>query len=219
MDRSGSPRYYKRDFWETENLRYTEPHFRMRKVAWLVRKLAGGRELDLLDVGCGPGTLAGLLPASVRYYGIDIAIQRPAPNLVESDVTAERLSFRGMRFDIVVAQGLFEYLGDVESAKLGEIAALVADGGRFVCTYQNFAHRRRNLYQPYSNIRDPAEFRRDLARSFRIDRAFPTAYNWKHSHPRRPLIRIPQEHLTVNVPLIGRPLAVDYCYLCSRRPA
>jgi SAM-dependent methyltransferase len=218
VDRPEAPRYYKRDFWETENLRYAEPHFRLRKVAWLVRRMAAGRELDLLDVGCGPGTLAGLLPASIRYHGIDIAIQRPAPNLLESDITAEPLSFRGMRFDLVVAQGLFEYLGDVQSAKLGEIAGLVADGGRFICTYQNFAHRRRNVYPPYSNIRDPAEFRSDLSRYFQIDRAFPTAYNWTHSHPRRALIRAPQEHLMANVPFIGRPLAVDYCYLCSPLP-
>jgi 2-polyprenyl-3-methyl-5-hydroxy-6-metoxy-1,4-benzoquinol methylase len=87
VDGSETPRYYKRDFWETENLRYAAPHFRLRKVAWLVRKLAGTRELDLLDVGCGPGTLAGLLPASVRYHGVDIAIQRPAPNLLELDLT------------------------------------------------------------------------------------------------------------------------------------
>jgi SAM-dependent methyltransferase len=218
VDGSEAPRYYKRDFWETENLRYAEPHFRLRKVAWLVRKLAGSRELDLLDVGCGPGTLAGLLPASVRYHGIDIAIQRPAPNLLELDLTKEPAGFRGLRFDIVVAQGVFEYLGDAQSRVLGEIAGLFKDGGRFVCTYQNFAHRRASVYQPYSNVRQPAAFRRDLGRHFRIEQAFPTAFNWGHSHPRRALVRFPQEHLTVNVPVIGRRLAVDYCYICAAPP-
>ena len=63
-DRQGGVRYYKRDFWVDENLRYAEPHFGMRKVAREVRRIARGRECDLLDVGCGPGTLsaAGLAP-------------------------------------------------------------------------------------------------------------------------------------------------------------
>lgn len=43
--------YYKREFWKTENLKYTEPHFRMRKVARALSKLPGDHELDLLDVG------------------------------------------------------------------------------------------------------------------------------------------------------------------------
>jgi SAM-dependent methyltransferase len=187
-------------------------------VAWLVGKLAGTRELDLLDVGCGPGALAGLLPASVRYHGIDIAIQRPAPNLLELDLTKEPAGFRGLRFDIVVAQGVFEYLGDVQSRVLGELAGLLKDGGRFVCTYQNFLHRRASVYEPYSNVQEPAGFRRDLSRYFRIDRAFPTAFNWEHSHPRRALVRVPQERLAVNVPVIGRRLAVDYCYVCAPLP-
>lgn len=218
MDGSKAPRYYKRDFWQTENLRYTEPHFRMRKVARQVRKLAGGREVDLLDVGCGPGTLAGLMPDGVHYHGIDIAIQRPAPNLLESDITAEPVGFRGMRFDIVVAQGVFEYLGDLQSGKLAEIARLFRDDGRLVCTYQNFSHRRASVYSPYSNVRPPADFRRDLGRYFRVDRVFPTAYNWGHSHPRRALVRAPQERLAVNVPGLGRWLGVDYCYVCSPLP-
>src|ERR1051325_10183215 len=33
----GGARYHKRDFWADENLKYAEPHFRMRKVAREVR--------------------------------------------------------------------------------------------------------------------------------------------------------------------------------------
>src|SRR6266536_2610245 len=40
-----------------------EPHFRMRKVARTVRSVTRGRQCDLLDVGCGPATLAQLMPA------------------------------------------------------------------------------------------------------------------------------------------------------------
>ena len=208
-------RFHKRDFWGTENLKYTEPHFRMRKVAGRLRKLAAGRELDLLDVGCGPASLDTLLPANLHYYGIDIAIQEPAANLIELDFVEKPITFKGMKFDIVVAQGVFEYMGNVQSKKFAEIAELVKDDGKFVCTYQNFAHRHKNIYWPYSNIQQPGEFRRDLSRYFRIDQAFPTAYNWKHSHPNRRFIKAPQERINVNIPVIGPKLAIDYYYLCS----
>ena len=210
---SGS-KYHKRDFWATENLKYETPHFRMRKVARVIRQVAGAAQADLLDVGCGPGTLASLLPASVRYHGIDIAIASPAPNLLEADIVAAPIAFGGRSFDIVVAQGLFEYLGDVQSRKLAEIAGLVAAGGTFICTYQNFAHRNQSVYWPYSNVQQPGDFRRDVERYFRIDRAFPTAYNWNHDHPNRWLARAPQERLSIDLPLVGRLLAVDYCYVC-----
>jgi SAM-dependent methyltransferase len=216
VDGTSGVKYRKRDFWETENLKFTEPHFRMRKVAGQVRKLAGTRELDLLDVGCGPATLAGLLPASLRYHGTDIAIQDPAPNLIEADFAEQPIAFRGMTFDIVVAQGVFEYMGDLQTQKLAEIAALVKDDGTFLCTYQNFAHHRKHIYGPYSSVRPPGDFRRDLSRFFTIERAFPTAYNWNHGHPRRAWLRVPQERVSLNVPgIIGRKLAVDYYYQCS----
>jgi SAM-dependent methyltransferase len=208
-------RYHKRDFWGTENLKYTEPHFRMRKVAKELAKLAAGRELDLLDVGCGPASLATLLPGNLHYYGTDIAIQEPAANLLELDLVESAITFNGMKFDIVVAQGFFEYMGDVQSKKFAEIAELVKDDGKFVCTYQNFAHRKKNAYAPYSNMQQPEVFRQDLSRYFKIEQAFPTAYNWGHSHPNRGFIRAPQERINVNIPVIGRKLAIDYYYLCS----
>ena len=211
----GDAKYYKREFWETENLRYVEPHYRMRRVAAQVRKLAGNRELDLLDIGCGPAALARLLPSSVRYHGIDIAIHDPAPNLVELDIVERPIAFKGMTFDIIVAQGLFEYLGDVQSQKLAEIAALLKPGGRFVCTYQNFAHWRRSIYWPYSNMQMPEDFQKDLSQYFTILQAFPTAYNWHHLHPNRKFVRVPQQRMQVNIPVIGRLLAVDYYYLCA----
>ncbi len=58
-------RYHKRDFWATENRKYVQPHFRMRKVAREVRRVTRGRECDLLDIGCGPAALAGLMPMAL----------------------------------------------------------------------------------------------------------------------------------------------------------
>src|SRR5262249_15774329 len=67
-----TPRYYASDFWRGENLKYVEPHFRMLKAARILTRLAKDREVSLLDIGCGPATLRQLLPASVKYHGIDI---------------------------------------------------------------------------------------------------------------------------------------------------
>jgi predicted TPR repeat methyltransferase len=47
----------KPDFWSQENLKYTQPHYRMRKVTRMVNRLADGKACRLLDVGCGPSWL------------------------------------------------------------------------------------------------------------------------------------------------------------------
>jgi SAM-dependent methyltransferase len=212
--------YYKRDFWETENLKYTEPHFRMCKVARIIQRTVHGKRCDLLDVGCGPAALARLLPPNVHYYGIDIAIKAPAQNLMELDIVDQPIGFRDQKFDIVVAQGLFEYIGQFQSRKFAEIAGILRDSGKFVVTYQNFAHRKREIYWPYSNVQRPDEFRADLEKSFTIERSFPLSHNWNHSQPNRRFMKAAQARLTVNIPVVSRMLAVDYLYICSPlRPA
>ena len=106
----------------------------MRKVARTVRIVTRGRQCDLLDVGCGPATLAQLMPAGVRYHGIDIAIQEPAPNLIETGIIKAPIAFGGKTFDVIVAQGMFECVGRFQSQKFAEIASLLNDGGRFIVT-------------------------------------------------------------------------------------
>jgi SAM-dependent methyltransferase len=208
-------KYYKKEFWSTENLKYQTPHFRMQKVGRLIRQLAGGREISLLDVGCGPGTLGSLLPSNVHYHGIDISIPEPAPNLLEVDILQTPIGYRDMKFDFVVAQGLFEYMGEHQSEKFAEIANVLADDGTFVATYQNFDHRQRNIYWPYSNVQPAADFRRDLDRFFTVRRWFAGAHNWGHSHPRRSFVRAPQTRLNVYIPVISQKFATDYIYICS----
>ena len=215
----GEARYHKRDFWADENRKYAEPHFRMRKVAREVRRVTRGRECELLDVGCGPATLASFMPPGVRYHGIDIAIPKPALNLIEMDIIEEPVGFRGRKFDVVAAQGLFEYVGKFQSEKFAEIAGLLNDGGTFILTYQNFAHRDREIYWPYSNVQLPGDFRRDLSRFFRIERSFPGSHNWNHSQPGRAFMKVSQARLRLSIPVISPILAVDYFYVCSpRRP-
>jgi SAM-dependent methyltransferase len=209
--------YRKRNFWASESYKFAEPHFRMRKVAREVRRVSGERECDLLDVGCGPATLARLMPPGVHYHGIDIAIPSPAPNLIEMDIIEEPITFHGKKFDVVVAQGIFEYVGNFQSQKLAEITDLLNDGGSFIVTYQNFAHRNLEIYWAYNNMQQPADFRKDLSRFFKIERSFPVSHNWNSGVPRRRFIKAPQAYINLNIPVVSPALAVDYLYICSRR--
>ena len=208
-------KYYKKDFWREENLKFSQPWYRLDKVSRLIAAIADGQECDLLDVGCGPATLMGLLPTNIHYHGIDIAIQKPAPNLIEADLVESPIRFGDKRFDIVVAQGVFEYLGDFQSQKLAEISEILKPSGTFVVSYTNFDHRKTQLYWPFSNIQSIEEFRQDLRRHFTVDRAFPTSHNWKHAHPNRPSLKRINMHVNANIPLLSPRLAVEYLFFCS----
>ena len=59
-----------------------------------------------------------LLPANIHYYGIDIAIHNPAPNLIEADLVESEIAFGNKRFDLIAALGVFEYLGQSQSRKV-----------------------------------------------------------------------------------------------------
>ena len=207
---------YKKDFWSEENLRYSKPHYRMEKAARIINKIARGRTCTLLDVGCGPATLMTLLDPKIQYHGIDIAIHNPAPFLIEADFLETPIRFGEERFDIVLAQGVFEYVGDHQNQKFAEIAELLDDAGTFVVSYVNFGHRARDIYWPYSNVQSFEDFRSDLSRHFRIRRFFPTSYNWNHQDPGRKIIKTVNMHMNINIPFAG-PLAVQYFFICSPR--
>lgn len=217
QDANGSVKYYKRDFWSQENLRFAKPHFRLEKAARIVNSTVGDAECDLLDVGCGPGTLARFLKPNVRYYGIDMAIHDPAPNLLEADLVKVPIAFGAKRFGIVVAQGFFEYIGALQEQKFAEIDDILAADGKFIVTYVNFGHRDRQIYWPYSNVQPLADFRASLSRYFTIERSFPTSHNWKHGEPNRKFMRVSQMPLMFDVPVISRLLGVEYFFICSKR--
>jgi predicted TPR repeat methyltransferase len=208
---------YKKDFWGTENLRYSTPHPRMVKVARIANSLAAGAECSLLDVGCGPARLASLLRPNIAYHGIDIAIKTPAPNLLEADLMESPVRFGDKRFDIIVAQGFFEYVGEDQSRKLAEIADILADGGTFITSYVNFDHRQRHLYGPYSNVQPFARFRAAVEERFAVRRVLPSSYNWRHRDSDRAIAKALGLHTDLNVPVLGRMLAVQYILVCGAR--
>jgi SAM-dependent methyltransferase len=209
--------YYKRDFWAKENLKYTQPHFRLGKAARIVNRIARGNACDLLDVGCGPATLMHLLRNNIHYYGIDIAIQDAAPNLIQSDFLETPIAFAEKRFDIILAQGVFEYVGSHQRQKFDDISRILKEDGTFVVSYVNFDHRNKQIYGPYSNIQSFDDFHNSLAEFFDIKRYFATSHRWFHDEPRGRLMRAIQMHINVNIPVISTLFAVEYFFICSAR--
>lgn len=216
-DGTGPVQYYKRDFWSQENLKHSRPHFRLEKAARIIERIAHGRALDVLDVGCGPAALMQVLPGNVRYYGIDIAIHEQAPNLREADFLETPIDFDGRSFDLVIAQGVFEYVGTFQLQKFAEIRDILRADGTFVVTYTNFGHRQKEVYFPYSNIQPLAQFRAELSRYFSIERSFPASHNWHHGQPTRPLAKALNRRVSVGIPFISPVLAVEYFFVCSPR--
>jgi SAM-dependent methyltransferase len=214
VQESTSVQYYDRDFWSEENQKYRSPHYRLEKCAKLVNKLAGSRDCDLLDVGCGPATLMTLVRENIHYYGIDIALPRRQSNFLESDIVKNPITFHNQRFDIVVAQGLFEYLGEHQDQKLTEIALVLMPHGRFVTSYVNFDHRCTSIYEAYNNVQPLEAFRRSLEERFIVERYFPTSHNWRHYEPSRKWLRFLNMHLDVKAPYITQKLAVEYFFVC-----
>lgn len=208
---------HKRDFWITENQKHVPPHYRLQKAARIVNDIAEGRACDVLDIGCGPATFGSLLHQDIHYFGIDIAIHNPGPNLIETDILENPIRFGGRRFDIIVALGVFEYVGALQAQKFSEIAQLLNGSGKFLLSYTNFGHHDKHVFEAFSNVQTFDAFRRDLARCFSIDKYFPASHNWHGGQPTRPLIKAANMHLNANIPLLSPKLAVEYFFICSRR--
>lgn len=208
---------HKRDFWIKENRKHIPVHFRLSKCARIVNAVAHGRRCDLLDVGCGPATLMSLLDKNISYYGIDIAIQKPAPNLKETDILKEPVAFGDMSFDIVVAQGLFEYMAGRQSQKFSEIARILREDGTFIVSYTNFSHRDARLFKAFSNVRPVQSFQQDLERYFRVERRFPGSHNWHGGQPTRGVIMAANRYVSFDIPFLSLKLAVDYFFVCRPR--
>jgi SAM-dependent methyltransferase len=210
-------RQYKKDFWSREHQKFVRPHYRLQKAARLVNRMASSTECALLDVGCGPATLARLLRPNISYYGIDISIKDQAPNLLEVDILEAPIKFGDRQFDIVLAQGLFEYMGDQQSQKFSEIADLLTENGTFVVSYINFDHHKPEIYEAYSNVQSFHAFRRSLEQRFVICRVFPSSHNWNHGQPNRRLVKAANMYFNFNVPVLSPRLAVEYFFVCSPR--
>lgn len=116
-----------------------------------IKPFAGCR---ILDIGCGPASIAAKLPASVaEYRGVDmnpayIAAAKlrwqGSNRFTFACEDAAQSSLRSERYDIVIASALLHHLDDAEAEHVVAAAsAALAPGGRFVtidCTYTDRQH-------------------------------------------------------------------------------
>eukprot|EP01104_Vermistella_antarctica_P006700 TRINITY_DN173_c0_g1_i1.p2 TRINITY_DN173_c0_g1~~TRINITY_DN173_c0_g1_i1.p2 ORF type:complete len:226 (+),score=44.29 TRINITY_DN173_c0_g1_i1:3-680(+) len=106
--------------------------------------IEGGRNLEILDMACGPGKLVAMLAAQqqcCRITGMDIdpsMVQRArettqAANnvtIVEGDAT--RCPFANDVYDVVIESLMFHHLSDPQKRDaIGEAARVVKPGGLF----------------------------------------------------------------------------------------
>jgi SAM-dependent methyltransferase len=104
-------------------------------------ELAGARRV--LDVGCGEGQisrLAGRLDGVELVVGVDptwnqISAAGERGGAMFSRAKAHELPFPDLTFDAVVACLVFEHIDEVDAA-IGEVARVLAPGGRF-CFFLN----------------------------------------------------------------------------------
>ncbi len=209
--------YRTKDYWIVENAQYAEPSFRLQKCARIVNEIARGRACNLLDVGCGPAALRGLLSSNVSYYGLDIAIQEPASYLREVDFGRNEISYGEKRFDVVVALGVFEYMGQYQNRKFGEIRDILNKDGKFIMSYINFGHLRRRVWSNYNNVQSIAKMAKSLNEIFQLEKCFPASHHWRQKQPGKYAIPAVQMHLNFNIPMVSPWLAVEYFFICSHR--
>jgi SAM-dependent methyltransferase len=122
-----------------------ERAFRSELEGVVADYLGPAEELALLDIGCGGGGLAELLPGAARIAGVDIdadAIARakarhgalPGRDFLVMD--AAKLRFEDASFDAAVMLDVLDEMEDA-LALLAEASRVLARGGRLVATATN----------------------------------------------------------------------------------
>ncbi len=161
-----------------------------------VRARAGD---EVLDIGCGPGTIVPFLPVGCNYTGFDISAEYiaaarerfPQARFVCERVSDYTLPRRGS-FDVVLASGIVHHVDDAEAVKLFETArAALKPGGKLTTIDPVFTDDQsavaRHLLQ-----RDRGEFVRDRQGYLCIASAvFPNV----NATVRHDLLRIPYTHI------------------------
>lgn len=206
--------FLNRDFW-IRWVPQNDSYFRISKCARLLQNIVQGRRYDLLDVGCGPATLRTLLGSNVNYYGLDIAIHEPAPYLLETDFARNPISFEDKRFDIVVALGVFEFMGRYQDQKFVEISRILKRDGKFIMSYLNWGHFRGPVIPICNNVQPITELTKSLQRVFHLEKCFPASHHWRFKQPGKNAGPI-QMRLNLNIPFVSSWLAIEYFFVCSR---
>ncbi len=97
---------------------------------------------DVLDVYCGTRPYEALLPAGVRYVGMDVTDYAGVADVV----TAEFLPFPDESFDLVLCTEAFDFVPD-PVAGLAEMRRVLRPGGKLLMTVSLVWEYRRDILQ------------------------------------------------------------------------
>lgn len=159
--------------------------------------------MNVLDVGCGPGSLFPYLP-HVNYTGIDLnpnSIARARDlygnrgRFLVGDVT-NRLPDDISKFDLVIVSALLHHLGDDEARRLfAALTKLITPQGRIVTIdnvwlpKQNVIAKLINSLDSGLNVRTPEQYV-DLTSDLSLH---------IETHIYRDLLRIPYDHFCMSL--------------------
>jgi len=164
-------------------------------VGQYIQPRAGAR---ILEIGCGPGTIAGYLPDS-EYVGFDMSskyIEMARKRFPHAQFVCERVSqfslAKQQSFDAVLALGIVHHLDDQEARQLFQIAYDALKSGGKLITFDGV----------WTNDQSPAArwlLARDRGEHVRNEREYVNIASQVFANVkatvRHDLIRIPYSHL------------------------
>ena len=164
-------------------------------VGQYIQPRAGAR---ILEIGCGPGTIAGYLPDS-EYVGFDMSskyIEIARKRFPQAQFICERVSqfslSKQQSFDAVLALGVVHHLDDQEARQLFQIAYNALKSGGKLITFDGVWTNDQSPAARWLLARDRGEHVRNEGEYVNI--ASQVFANVKAS-VRHDLIRIPYSHL------------------------
>ncbi len=164
-------------------------------VGQYIQPRAGAR---ILEIGCGPGTIAGYLPDS-EYVGFDMSskyIEMARKRFPHAQFVCERVSqfslAKQQSFDAVLALGIVHHLDDQEARQLFQIAYDALKSGGKLITFDGVWTSDQSPVARWLLARDRGEYVRNKGEYVNI--ASQVFANVK-ANVRHDLIRIPYSHL------------------------
>jgi cyclopropane fatty-acyl-phospholipid synthase-like methyltransferase len=152
----------------------------------------------ILEIGCGPGTIARYLPMT-DYTGFDVSskyIEMARKRFPHAQFVCERVSqfslAKQQRFDVVLALGIVHHLADQEAMQLFKIAYDALESGGKLVTFDGVFTNDQSAAARWLLARDRGEYVRNEGGYVKI--ASQVFTNIKAS-VRHDLLRIPYTHL------------------------
>jgi cyclopropane fatty-acyl-phospholipid synthase-like methyltransferase len=152
----------------------------------------------ILEIGCGPGTIAGYLPDS-EYVGFDVSskyIEMAKKRFPQAQFVCARVSqfslAKHQSFDVVLALGILHHLDDREARQLFQIAYDALESGGKLITFDGVWTNDQSPVARWLLARDRGEYVRKEEEYVRIaSQVFVSV----RASVRHDLIRIPYSHL------------------------